>query len=650
MVDLLAAVFAELAKPPAPEIIVYRGVRTFTVAENVEGLHFAKFIFKNAYFPEVNDTRFEITPQGVLKLKDGQSLDFQALGEVRVTVTACGEDGHECDSETVVITVTEVNEAPTIEVFGGGDADSTAGGITASFTVAENSGDAVAGAAGAVLGLIKLSDPDAGQMHTFTVDDDRFQVIDHMGAKWLTLKSGVSLDFEEAGTVDLTLTVTDDGTPAASATAEVTITVTDVVETSPASIPNHKIERVEFYQGQVLDILPRPDGFEPLPAIIETKLVASSTTPNPPPIPTPRPTMMLVRANAPISENSISLEILDRGGAPIEWDGGAGVVSKPMWEGFAPSEKNRYGEREIAFDITDAVRPLTENADAPFPRFTYILTDARGNEVASGHLPDVKVLPQISISYVLMRFEDSVDLPHLGIKWDLINSLQKQQTPLAYKTLPIRFIEDPTSGVIGGGTSRYTESQTKDEDGTRKRPSELLYERLLTYNHYRTSGPREGGDYVTYYVGLYPGDTKHINTSNPQGDLTCGEAIQITDPQSGNINSLPRIIALLYNPEKYGKNCDGSLAHELGHALSLAHPWEYAAGDYPFAPTRGFTLPPNHGHYDDLELTRFRGYLILWEGGPHDAENKTPVFAGISRADGGFGAFGTRAGVAVPRV
>ena len=44
-----------------------------------------------------------------------------------------------------------------------------------------------------------------------------------------------------------------------------------------------------------------------------------------------------------------------------------------------------------------------------------------------------------------------------------------------------------------------------------------------------------------------------------------------------------------------------------------------------------------------LELTRFRGCLILWEGGPHDAENKTPVFAGISRTDGGFGAFGTRA-------
>ena len=52
----------------------------------------------------------------------------------------------------------------------------------------------------------------------------------------------------------------------------------------------------------------------------------------------------------------------------------------------------------------------------------------------------------------------------------------------------------------------------------------------------------------------------------------------------------------------------------------------------------------------DVELTRFRGYLILWEGGPHDAEIKTPVYAGISPPDGGSCAFGTHAGVAVSRV
>ena len=120
--------------------------------------------------------------------------------------------------------------APTIEVAGGGDEASTSGGITASFTVAENSMDAVEGAAGAVLGLITLSDPDADDTHTVEVNDDRFQVIDHMDAKWLTLKSGVSLDFEENETVTLTVTVTDSGEPAESDSAEVTIMVTDVNE------------------------------------------------------------------------------------------------------------------------------------------------------------------------------------------------------------------------------------------------------------------------------------------------------------------------------------------------------------------------------------------------------------------------------------
>ena len=45
----------------------------------------------------------------------------------------------------------------------------------------------------------------------------------------------------------------------------------------------------------------------------------------------------------------------------------------------------------------------------------------------------------------------------------------------------------------------------------------------------------------------------------------------------------------------------------------------------------------------ELELTRFRGCLILWEGGSHDAENKTPVFAVISPTDGCPGSFGAQA-------
>ncbi|MCY4157584.1 MAG: hypothetical protein OXF66_09205 [Gammaproteobacteria bacterium] len=590
IVDLFSEVFAQLAKPPPPEIIVYRGANIVSVAENTEGAHVAKLIFKNAYFPEADDHRFEITPQGILKLKDHHSLDFEEESEVRVTITACSEDGSECPSAHVTIIITDVNEPlriqnepPIIQVAGGGDADSTVGGITASFTVSENSTDAIPGTAGAVLGLVTISDPD-GQTHIFTVDDNRFQVIDLEGARWLTLKPGQSLDYEKDGPmVRVTLTVTDDGTPPESAAAEVTITIFDVDETPPSS--TYQIERVEFYQGQLLDMHPRPTDFEPLPAIIETTSNTTSET---------RPTMMLVRATSPINATSLTLELVDRGGAPLEWQQMTSPVINPMWNAYAPSAKNKYGEREIAFDITDAIRPLAENADAPFPRFGYILTDSTSTTVARGHLPDVKVLPGLIISYVQMSFTDSNVLPDQSVNvFPTINALKKTAHPFAYSTLPMRHISPSIQhGVRGGAPFHYNESEGRDGN-TRKRPSELLYE--ASKAGYLRGSSRS----VHYYVGLYPGDTAHINARNSQGRLSCGESIQITDPQSGNINALPRIIALLYDPENYGLDCSTTLAHELGHALSLVHPWQYAEGDFPYASDLGFTLPNTHGHYGD---------------------------------------------------
>ena len=134
-----------------------------------------------------------------------------------------------------------MNDDPTIEVAGGGDDDSTAAGVTASFKVDENAPDAIAGAAGPVLGLIKLSDPDMGDTHTVTVNDDRFQVIRHPAegeegsSLWLTLKSGETLDFEDdaGSTIMLTLTVTDSN--GGSATTDVTIEVMNVNEAPAAT-------------------------------------------------------------------------------------------------------------------------------------------------------------------------------------------------------------------------------------------------------------------------------------------------------------------------------------------------------------------------------------------------------------------------------
>ena len=207
--------------------------------ENADGAVVTSVATENATSVTVDNDHFEVA-DGNLKLKAGRALDFESdTSPIEVVITASG-DG-ESDTHTVTISVNNVNEAPAIEVAGGAEGEedgaATAAGITASFSVAENSGDAVEGAAGAILGLITLSDPDAGDTHTVAVGGDqagKFQVIDHMGAKWLTLKSGESLDFEEAAEVKLTLTVTDAG--GLSAGAPVTITVNDVNEAPSAPV------------------------------------------------------------------------------------------------------------------------------------------------------------------------------------------------------------------------------------------------------------------------------------------------------------------------------------------------------------------------------------------------------------------------------
>ena len=64
----------------------------------------------------------------------------------------------------------------------------------------------------AVIGDVTVVDPDAGQTHSFTVSDNRFEIVDGK----LRLKNGVSVDYEAAVTVPLDITATDSGTPAES--------------------------------------------------------------------------------------------------------------------------------------------------------------------------------------------------------------------------------------------------------------------------------------------------------------------------------------------------------------------------------------------------------------------------------------------------
>ncbi|WP_296713287.1 cadherin-like domain-containing protein [Tistrella sp.] len=175
----------------------------------------------------VDDDRFEIV-DGSLKLKDGVSLDHEAEASVDLVITATDADGLTA-TRSVTITVTDVNEAPAQPVLTGS-------------TVAEN-------AAGAGIGAVTGSDPDAGDTLTFTVDDDRFEIVDGS----LKLKDGIALDYETEPSVDLVITATDaDGL---TATRAVTITVVDDGIVAPTPVLDGGIV-AENAAGAIIGSLP----------------------------------------------------------------------------------------------------------------------------------------------------------------------------------------------------------------------------------------------------------------------------------------------------------------------------------------------------------------------------------------------------------
>ncbi|WDI30159.1 PA14 domain-containing protein [Hyphococcus flavus] len=137
----------------------------------------------------VDDDRFEIVENDsgyALKLKEGASVDYETESEINVNITATDTHG-EASVQTVTVPVADVNESPLDIALEGG-------------SVSEN-------ASGAMIGSLSANDPDAGDTVTFTVSDDRFEVADGQ----LKLKDGVSLDYEQSQTVDVTVTATDQG-------------------------------------------------------------------------------------------------------------------------------------------------------------------------------------------------------------------------------------------------------------------------------------------------------------------------------------------------------------------------------------------------------------------------------------------------------
>ncbi len=215
--------------PPPPAAATITAADEASVAENADGAEVTSVATENATSVTVDDDRFEVVG-GQLKLKAGESFDFEAWdgSPIEVTITASGAGASA--EHTVSVSITDVNESPSLSVMEGERVPGDAGALS-SLTVMEN----MMGSQLPPLVKFEVMDPDAadedllmGSMgkDAITLSDDRFEVIvDSEGSLWLALKSGASLDYEVDGSsVMVTVTFTDSAGNTAMTTVEVMVT------------------------------------------------------------------------------------------------------------------------------------------------------------------------------------------------------------------------------------------------------------------------------------------------------------------------------------------------------------------------------------------------------------------------------------------
>ncbi len=215
--------------PPPPAAATITAADEASVAENADGAEVTSVATENATSVTVDDDRFEVVG-GQLKLKAGESFDFEAWdgSPIEVTITASGAGASA--EHTVSVSITDVNESPSLSVMEGERVPGDAGALS-SLTVMEN----MMGSQLPPLVKFEVMDPDEadedllmGSMgrDAITLSDDRFEVIvDSEGGLWLALKSGASLDYEVDGSsVMVTVTFTDSAGNTAMTTVEVMVT------------------------------------------------------------------------------------------------------------------------------------------------------------------------------------------------------------------------------------------------------------------------------------------------------------------------------------------------------------------------------------------------------------------------------------------
>ena len=228
-------------KPPPPPVPV--DPDAVTINENELGATVGSLITTDE---DSNDTHtytlggtdadlFEIV-DGILKLRDGVSVNYEQKNSLNIIITATDGEGLSFD-QALKINLNDVNEQPT---------DIT----LTSVNVDEN-------IAGAVIGIIESIDEDTNDSYSYTfsgADADKFEVIDGK----LKFKDNFTSNFEDQASFQISITSTDSG--GLSVTKDFVISLNDVNEpVTQIKLQAKTIEEGKFGQSVGQLIIDDPD-------------------------------------------------------------------------------------------------------------------------------------------------------------------------------------------------------------------------------------------------------------------------------------------------------------------------------------------------------------------------------------------------------
>jgi hypothetical protein len=151
---------------------------------------------------------------GVVTVANGALLDYETATSYPITAQA--SDDLLSSRATFTIALTDVNEAPVV--------------AAQAYSTQED------GAAGTLVGTVLATDPDAGQAMTYTITAGNTGGAFALVGNQLQVANPAALDYAATPTFTLTVAVADNGTPALTTPATLTVTLTPAPCAAPTAV------------------------------------------------------------------------------------------------------------------------------------------------------------------------------------------------------------------------------------------------------------------------------------------------------------------------------------------------------------------------------------------------------------------------------